>query len=116
MKVLPLGDRVTEAIRPSALACHEARIRDDLRMALHLIKHAEDLAQLATTRTVALTRLPSKEASDFHYGTNATGVILRPIDDNGAPIALGDTAPSLSAVLSVAILAVGLSLKEAINP
>lgn len=116
MKVLPLGDHVAEAITPSALARLEDRIRDDLRMALHLIKHAENLAQLATTRAVALTRLPSKEASDFHYGTNATGVILRPIDDNGAKIAVGDTAPSLNAVLSVAILAVGLSLKEATNP
>lgn len=116
VKVLPLGDRVAEAITPSALTCLDARIRDDLRMTLHLIKHAENLAQLATTRAVALTRLPSKEVSDFHYGTNATGVILRPIDDNGAQIAVGDTAPSLNAVLSVAILAVGLSLKEATKP
>jgi hypothetical protein len=116
VKVLPLGDSVAEAITPSALAGLEDRIRDDLRMALHLIKHAENLGQLATTRAVALTRLPTKEASDFHYGTNATGVTLRAIDDNGAKIAVGDTAPSLNAVLSVAILAVGLSLKEATKP
>lgn len=113
MKVLPLGDGVADAMAPSALACLENRTREDLRMALHLIKHAENLGQLATTRAVALTRLPNKEASDFHYGTSVTGVTLRAIDDNGARIAVGDNAPSLNAVLSVAVLAVGLSLKEA---
>jgi len=113
VKVLPLGEGVATAIMPSALACLEDRIRDDLRMALHLIKHAENLGQLATTRAVALTRLPTNEASDFHYGTTAIGVTLRAIDDNGANIAVDDTAPSLNAVLSVAVLAVGLSLKEA---
>jgi hypothetical protein len=113
LKVLPVGDGVAAAITPSALACLEERIRDDLRMALHLLKHAENLGQLATTRAVALTRLPTSEASDFHYGTSATGVTLRAIDDNGAKFAVGDTALSLNAVLSVAVLAVGLSLKEA---
>ena len=113
MKVLPLGDGVAMAITPSALACLDDRIRDDLRMALHLIKHAENLGQLATTRAVALKRLPTNEASDFHYGTTATGVTLRAIDDDGARITVDDTATSLKAVLSVAVLAVGLSLKEA---
>lgn len=84
-------------------------------MALYLIKHAETLAQLATTRAAALTRLPNKEASDFHYGTTATGLVLRAIDDNAARIAADHTAPGLKAVFSVAILAVGLSLKEAIR-
>jgi len=115
VKVLPLGDDVVEAIRPTALTRLEGQVRDDLRLALHLIQHAETLAQLATTRAAILTRLPSKEAPDFHYGTTATGVVLRPIDDNGTQIAVDHTAHSLRVVLSVAILAVGLSLKEATN-
>lgn len=115
MKIVAHGDHVAEAITPSALACLKAHIRDDLRMALHLIKHAETLAQLATTRAVGLTRLPRAEQSDFHYGTHATGVILRPVDDNGTEFAVDSTIASLTAVSAVAILAVGLSLKEATN-
>ena len=113
MKVLAVGDHVAEAITPSALACLGGRLRADLRMALYLIQHAETMAQLATTKAAGLTRLPNKEAPDFHYGTNATGVVLRPIDDNGAQIAVDHTVASLNAVFSVAILAVGMSLKEA---
>lgn len=113
MKVLPLGDGVAEAITPSALHRLEERVRSDLRLALHLIKHAESFAQLATTRAVALTRLSNKEASDFHYGTAENGLVLRPIDDNGLQITADATTTRPTTVLCVAILAVGLSLTEA---
>jgi hypothetical protein len=113
MKVLPLGDHVTEAIKPSALARLETHVRDDLRIALTVIKHAENMAQLMTFRGTRLTRLTNSDASDFHYGTTSTGVVLRPIDDHGTQLAIDHSRSSLSAVFSVAILAVGPSLKEA---
>ncbi|MDO7868522.1 hypothetical protein [Nocardioides jiangxiensis] len=115
VKVLPVGEAVADAIHPSALARLEGRVRDDLRMALHLLKHAETLAQLATTRAAALTRLTPKQVSDFHYGTPASGLILRPIDDRGRPIPVDQNPTGLSRVLAVAICAVGMSLKEAID-
>jgi hypothetical protein len=111
MKVLTLGDHVADAIKPSTIASLEVKVRDDLRIALTLIKHAENLAQLMTFRGTGLTQLTSSDTSDFHYGTTATGVLLRPIDDHGTPLAVDGT--NLNAVFSVAILAVGLSLKEA---
>lgn len=116
MKVLPLGDHVAEAIKPSALARLEARVSEDLRVALTVIKHAENLAQLMTFRGTTLTQITNSDASDFHYGTSAAGVVLRPIDDQGTHLAVDHSRASLSTVFSVAILAVGLSLKEATTP
>lgn len=115
MKVLPLGEHTAEAIKPSSLGRLEARVKDDLRITLTVIKHAETMAHLMTFRGTSLTRLTDSDKSDFHYGTNITGVVLRPIDDQGTQLAVDHTRASLSAVFSVAILAVGLSLKEATN-
>ncbi len=114
--MLPLGDHAAEAIRPSALARLEAQIRDDLRIALTLIKHSESMAHLMAFRGITLTRLTNSDMSDFHYGTAATGIVLRPIDDQGTQLAVDHSRASLSTVFSVAILAVGLSLKEATTP
>lgn len=113
MKVLPLGGDVAEAIRPSSLVRLEARVKDDLRITLTVLKHAETMAHLMDFRGTSLTRLTSPGATDFHYGTAITGVVLRPVDDQGIQLAVDHTKSSLSAVFSVAILAVGLSLKEA---
>jgi hypothetical protein len=113
LKVLSLGDHVVEAIKPSALARLEAQVRDDLRIVLTVIKHAETMAHLTTFRGTALTRISKSDTSDFHYGTTATGVVLRPIDDQGSQIPVERSRACLSTVYSVAILAVGLSLKEA---
>jgi len=113
VKVLPLGDGVAEAIRPSSLTCLEARVRDDLRITLTVIKYAETMAHLMAFRGTSLTRLTIPGASDFHYGTDITGVVLHPVEDQGTQLAVDHTKASLGAVFSVAILAVGLSLKEA---
>lgn len=116
VKVLPLGDHIADAIKPSMIASLEARARSDLRIVLTVIKYAENMAQLMTFRGAGLTRLTNSETSDFHYGTTATGVLIRPIDDHGTQIAVDGTRTSLNTVFSVAILAVGLSLKEATTP
>lgn len=113
MKVLPFGDGVAEAIRPSSLTCLEGRVRDDLRVILTVIKYAETMAHLMSFRGTSLTRLTIPVPPDFHYGTDITGVVLRPVDDQGTQLAVDHTRASLGAVFSVAILAVGLSLKEA---
>jgi hypothetical protein len=113
LKVLPLGDHVVDALKPSALARLEAQVREDLRIALTLIKHSESMAHLMAFRGTTLTRLTNSDTSDFHYGTTGTGVVLRPIDDQGAQLAVDHSKASLSTVFSVAILAVDLSLKEA---
>lgn len=115
MNVLPLGEPVAEAIKPSTIAGLEAEVRDDLRIALTFIKYAESMAHLMTCRGTKLTRLTNSDTSDFHYGTTATGVLLRAIDDQGEQLAVDDTRVSLNTVFSVAILAVGLSLGEAIT-
>ncbi|WP_133787333.1 hypothetical protein [Kribbella sp. VKM Ac-2571] len=80
-----------------------------------MIKYAETMVQLAAFRGISLTRLANSDVSDFHYGTDITGVVLRPIDDQGIQLAVDHNSANLSAVFSVAILAVGLSLKEAIR-
>jgi hypothetical protein len=116
VKVLPLGDGVAAALQPTSLARLGDRVRDDLRIALTIIKGAESMAQLMTFRGTHLTRLANSDTSDFHYGTTVTGLVLRPIDDHGTQIAVDHTRAGLSAVFSVAILAVGLSLKEATIP
>lgn len=113
MKVLCLGDDVVEAIKPSVLARLGAQVRDDLRIALTVIKHAETMGQLMAFRGTTLTRIGDSNESDFHYGTTATGVVLRPIDDQGTQLVVDHSRASLSTVFSVAIVAVGLSLKEA---
>ena len=116
MKVLLVGDHVVEAIKPSALARLEAHLRGDLRTALTVIKYAETMAQLMSFRGTTLTRIADSDTSDFHYGTAATGVVLRPIDGQGIQLAVDHSRASLSTVFSVAILAVGQSLKEATTP
>lgn len=113
MRVLPLGDHVAEAIKPSSLGRLEARVKNDLRIALTHIKYAETLSQLMSFRGTTLTRLAGLETSDFHYGTDITGVVLRPIDNHGTQLAVDHTSTSLSAVFSVALVAVGPSLEEA---
>ena len=116
MKVLPVGDHVVEAIKPSTLSRLEAHLRDDLRIALTVIQYAETMAQLMSFRGTTLTRIADSDTSDFHYGTAATGVVLRPIDGQGTQLAVDHSRASLSTVFSVAILAVGQSLKEATTP
>jgi hypothetical protein len=113
VRVLPLGDHVVDAIRPSSLARLQSRVRDDLRITLTVIKYAETMSQLALFRGTTLTRLADVETSDFHYGTGITGVVLRPIDNNGTQLAVDHASTSLSAVDSVAIVAVGPNLEEA---
>jgi hypothetical protein len=113
VRVLHLDEQVAEAITPVAVARLEACVSDDLRLVLTLIGQADTMAQLRPFRSVGLTRLTHPGPCDFHYGTNVTGVLLRPIDDNGTQIAVDHTAASLSEISSVAIVAVGLSLKEA---
>jgi hypothetical protein len=71
------------------------------------------MSQLALFRGTTLTRLADIETSDFHYGTDVTGVVLRPIDSNGTQLAVDHASTSLSAVSSVAIVAVGANLEEA---
>jgi len=114
--VLPLGDGVAAAIQPTSLARLGARVRDDLRIILTVVKNAETMAQLMTFRGTQLTRLTDSETSDFHYGTAITGLVIQPVDDHGTQIAVDHTKAGLSAVFSVAILAVELSLKEATTP
>ena len=116
LRVLSLGDDVVEAIKPSALARLEAQVSDDLRIILTVIKHAKTMAHLTTFRGTTLTRITNSDTSDFHYGTTATGVVLRPIDDQGTQLPVAHSRARLSTVYSVAILAVGLSLKEATTP
>jgi hypothetical protein len=116
MKVLALGDHVVDAIKPSSLARLEAQVRNDLRIALTVIKHAETMAQLMAFRGTTLTRITNSGMSDFHFGTKASGLVLRPIDDQGTQLAVDHARASLSTVFSVAILAVDLSLKEATTP
>ena len=113
MKVLPLGDHVADALRPSAVATLGAASSHDLRIVLTFIKYAETMAHLMTSKGTKLTRLTNTDAPDYHYGTTATGVLLRPIDERGKHLAIDDTRTGLSTVYAVAILAVGLSLKEA---
>ena len=115
MKVLPLGDHVANALKPSAVTALGAAISHDLRVVLTFIKYAENMAQLMTTKSTNLTVLANTDTADFHYGTPATGVLLRPIDEHGNHLATDGTRTSLSTVYSVAILAVGLSLKEALK-
>jgi hypothetical protein len=115
VRVLPLGDGVGEAILPTSLERLRARVRDDLRIVLTVVKNAETMAQLMAFRGIQLTRLTDSETSDFHYGTAATGLVLQPVDEEGIQMAVDRTMAGLSAVCSVAILAVGLSLKEATN-
>ena len=112
MLVLPLGDAVAEAITPTSLARLNDRNRDDLRIALTIIKLADTMAELMRFRGTHLTRITNANPHHFHYGTAVTGVVLRPIDDHGAVIALDDTI-GLDTVSAVAILAVDMSLKEA---
>lgn len=113
MKVLALDDHVADALKPSAVASLGEEVSDDLRIVLTFIKYAENMAHLVTPKGTNLTRLTNNGASDYHYGTTATGVLLRPIDEHGKHLAIDDSKASLSTVHSVAILAVGLSLKEA---
>lgn len=113
MNVLPLGDGVARAIEPSAVAAHGGVISHDLRILLTFIKFAGNMAHLTTSKGIKLTRLANTDPAEFHYGTPATGVLLRPIDELGNHLKTDGTRHSLSAVYSVAILAVGLSLKEA---
>ena len=115
MKVLPFSDQVAAALHPSAVASLEATISKDLRIVLTFIQHAEDMAQLLKPRGARLTRLTDVPAPDYHYGTGATGVLLRPIDDRGTRLSTDGSMTSLRAVYSVAILRVGLSLKEALT-
>lgn len=114
MKVLPLGDQVADALRPSAVAALSAAVSQDLRIVLTFIKYAENMAHLTTSRGTRLTRLTNTDVSDFYYGTTAAGVLMRAIDDQGSPLVVDGAETSLSAVYAVAILAVGLSLKDAI--
>lgn len=115
MKVLPLGDEVADALRPSAVSALRAAVSQDLRIVLTFIKYAENMAHLTTSKGARLTRLTNTDVSDFYYGTTVTGVLMRPIDDRGSHLAIDGTRTSLSTVYSVAILAVGLSLKDAIE-
>jgi hypothetical protein len=110
VRVLPLDDHVAEAITPAAV---EARVSDDLRLVMTLIGQADTLAQLRSFRCLRLTRLTRPGPCDFHCGTTETGVVLRPVDDNGNQIAVDHMAAGLSGVRSVAIVAVDLTLKEA---
>jgi hypothetical protein len=114
MKVLPLGD-AADALKPSSVIALGAAGSYDLRIVLTIIKYAENMAHLMAPRSTTLTRLANADTSDFHYGTPATGVLLRPIDEHGQHLATDGTRTSLSTVYSVAILAVGLSLKEALK-
>lgn len=113
MNVLPLGDGVADAIKPSAVAAHGGVVSHDLRILLTIIKFAGNMAHLTTSKGTKLTLLANADPADFHYGTPATGVLLRPIDELGKHLKTNGTRHSLSTVYSVAILAVGLSLKEA---
>lgn len=115
MKVLTLGDHIADALKPSAVAALGAAVSHDLRIVLTFIKYAENMAHLMTPKGTKLTRLTNTDASDYHYGTTATGVLIRPIDEHGLHLAIDDTRTSLSTVYSVAILAVGPSLKEVIK-
>lgn len=115
VRVLPASDQVATALHPSAVASLEAAISKDLRIILTFIQHAENMAQLLNPKGARLTRLFDVSAPDYHYGTDATGVLLRPIDDHGSILSTDGTRASLSAVYSVAILTVGLSLKEALT-
>lgn len=113
MDVLPLGDGVADALEPSAVAAHGGVVSHDLRIILTFIKYAANMAHLTTTKGTKLTLLTRTDNPDFHYGTNATGVLLRPVNELGKHLNIDGTRTSLSTVYSVAILAVGLSLKEA---
>ncbi|HZW44386.1 MAG TPA: hypothetical protein VFF32_08360 [Dermatophilaceae bacterium] len=113
MNVLPLGDGVADALEPSAVAAHGGVVSRDLRILLTFVKFAGNMAHLTTSKGTKLTVLANADPADFHYGTPAAGVLLRPIDDLGKHLKTDGTRHSLSTVYSVAILAVGLSLKEA---
>lgn len=115
MKVLPLDEHVVDALKPSAVTTLGTAVSHELRIVLTFIKYAESMAQLMTARSTSLTRLANEDTADFHYGTAVTGVLLRPIDDYGQHIATDGSLTSLGTVYSVAILAVGLSLKEALK-
>lgn len=113
MHVLPLGDDVADAIEPSAVAAHGGVVSRDLRILLTYIKFAGDMTHLTTSRGTTLTLIAKAEPADFHFGTPATGVLLRPINELGTHLETDGTRHSLVNVYSVAILSVGLSLKEA---
>jgi hypothetical protein len=115
IKVLTLDDEVADALKPSAVAALDAAVSHDLRIVLTFIKYAQHMADLSRSKGTKLIRLSNTHASDYHYGTSATGVLIRPVDENGIHRAVTDTRTSLSTVYSVAILAVGLSLNEAIR-
>lgn len=111
--VVPLGDHVADALMPSSVAALDVAASCDLRIVLTLIKFSESMAHLMTPKGTKLTRLPNGATADYHYGTTVTGVLLRPIDEHGNHLITDGTRISLRTVYSVAILAVGLSLKEA---
>lgn len=112
LHVLPLGEGVADALHPSAVAARGRVVSHDLRIVLTFIKFAANMAHLTTSKGAKLTLLTNAEASDFHFGTTATGVLLRPVNELGNNLNIDGTRTSLRAVTSVAILAVGLSLKE----
>jgi hypothetical protein len=113
VNVLPLGNGVANALEPSAVAAHGGVVSHDLRILLTFIKFAGNMAHLTTSKGTKLTLLANAGPADFHYGTPATGVLLRPIDELGQHLNTDGTSHSLGTVYSVAILAVGLSLREA---
>lgn len=113
INVLPLCDGVADALEPSAVAAHGGVVSHDLRIILTFIKYAANMAHLTTSKGTKLTLLTNADGPDFHYGTTATGVLLRPVNELGNNLNVDGTRTSLSAVYSVAILAVGLSMKEA---
>ena len=113
MNVLPLGNGVADALVPSAVAAHGGAVSHDLRILLTYVKLAGNMAHLTKSKGTRLTLLANAGRADFHYGTPMTGLLLSPIDELGKPLITDGTRHSLSTVYSVAILAVGLSLKEA---
>ncbi|WP_269304723.1 hypothetical protein [Aeromicrobium sp. HA] len=113
MNVLPLGNGVAEALEPSAVAAHGGVVSHDLRILLTYVKLAGNMAHLTKSKGTRLTQLANVGRTEFHFGTPATGLLLSPIDELGKPLHTDGTRHSLSTVFSVAILAVGLPLKEA---
>lgn len=113
MNVLPLDGGVVQALEPSAVAARGGAVSNDLCTILTIIKFARTMAHLTAWKGTTLTHLTDRDPAEFHYGTQTTGVLMRPIDELGRDLCTDGTNDSLSGVYSVAILAVGLSLKEA---
>lgn len=115
MNVAFAGPAVEASSRPHAVRSLGGDRALVLGAVLTVIGRTPSLAHVLGLRSIVLTRLSADPLSEYHLGTELTGVRFRPIDARGRALATAHAKESLMTVRAVRLLAVGQTQAEAVS-